>query len=341
MSANGYQFALEFFTDKGSVAQVSVTPDWQPALESARFAGIRRGVLPPVAAGPGTIEPIWDGEVGAPYVAGIRALIPDSWAWDIPNAYFRGEARNAAARLLEQKIIQAGDTASYLVYAFAKDEPLSRDDADGLEVERVLEPLPLVDAPLERFLGRAVQNGDGHDDDMPVFIPQHVLDETVALARRTPDVETGGILIGMLHRDANRPEVFLEVTAQIPAEHARAERAKITFTAETWAAAQAAIDLRHKQETMLAWWHYHPDFCRNCPPENQERCALRSVFFSAEDVHLHRVCFAQPWAVALLLSDTSSADLAVSLFGWRQGMVAARGFHVMRGDYADAQTAIG
>src|SRR5437016_6967087 len=28
--------------------------------------------------------------------------------------------------------------------------------------ERVLEPLPLVDAPLERFLGRAVQNGDGH-----------------------------------------------------------------------------------------------------------------------------------------------------------------------------------
>ena len=74
MSANGYQFVLEFFTDKGSVAQVPVTPDWQSALECARFAGIRRGVLPPVAAGPGTIEPIWNGEVGAPYVAGPRIV---------------------------------------------------------------------------------------------------------------------------------------------------------------------------------------------------------------------------------------------------------------------------
>src|SRR5207249_11636064 len=120
----------------------------------------------------------------------------------------------------------------------------------------------------------------------------------------------------------------------------RGERARLTLRGGTWAAAQAAFYLRRVRERMLAWWHYQPVFCRICPPENRERCALRSVFCSAEDVHLHRVCFAQPWAVALLLSDTSSADLAVSLFGWRQGMVAARGFHVMRGDY-DAETATG
>mgnify|MGYP006915253084 CR=1 FL=1 len=54
---------------------------------------------------------------------------------------------------------------------------------------------------------------------------------------------------------------------------------------------------------------------------------MASPFFSAEDCLLHRVVFPSAFATALLLSDHGGLDVRASLFGWRDGMVAARGFH--------------
>jgi hypothetical protein len=168
-----------------------------------------------------------------------------------------------------------------------------------------------------------------------VFVPRRVLMEAEAQARAGGDVETGGVLLGRLHRDAAAEaapgDLFLEVTAQLPAEHTVSQATRLTFTPATWAAAAAALALRGLAESVVGWWHFHPDFCRlrGCPPERRRSCAASSAFFSSEDVHLHATCFGAAHHVALLLSDGIRDGLSWSLYGWSHGMVAARGFHVL------------
>ena len=95
-------------------------------------------------------------------------------------------------------------------------------------------------------------------DDMPVFVPQHLLDQVAEQTLAERGRETGGILIGNLHRDATLPEIFAEVTAQIPAEHTRGDAVKLTFTPDTWVAVDNAIKLRGRSEIYLGYWHSHP-----------------------------------------------------------------------------------
>jgi hypothetical protein len=335
-----YQYALEILAEDGTVlGQVPVEPDWSPALEWASFQGIRQGRLPAVISSfAGTIEPVWDTERGEPHVSAFRAVIPTDGAEpvtsDFPTTYVRSLGKQASGTLVEKGLLKAGDLFRYRVCAFHATRPdQSPTGPDGLSLEEIISPLPLLATPLQPFLDASVrEDGTSVDpavgDDIPVFIPQHVLDEAVALSREAKDVEVGGIMVGRLHRDPDIGELFLEVTAQIPARHTRSEHAKLTFTADTWAAVDAAMRLRSrnniKNEIKVGWWHHHPDFCRNCPPETRRRCVLSSGFFSAEDAHMHRVCFSSAYHIALLITSNMSAGLSWSFYGWRQGVVAAR-----------------
>ena len=119
-------------------------------------------------------------------------------------------------------------------------------------------------------------------------------------------------------------------TALIPAPHGISTATKFTFTPETWAAMDAAIRLRGRQEIPLAWLHTHPDWCRACPPDKRRDCKLTNAFFSAEDVLLHRTCFSRACHTAMLISESTAGALSVSFFGWREGLVAARGFHILK-----------
>jgi hypothetical protein len=162
-----------------------------------------------------------------------------------------------------------------------------------------------------------------------VFIDASVLAEAAELARQADDVETGGILVGQLHRDTELTEIFARVNAQIPASHTRSSRTSLTFTPQTWAAVRAAIALRAQDEIYLGWWHYHPHFCKNCPAERRGNCVLSKPFFRDEDCALHRTIFGRAFDIALLLSELGGSEPSYDLFGWRQGMIVARGFHAL------------
>jgi proteasome lid subunit RPN8/RPN11 len=341
-----YRYTLDVLDeDARPLDWMPLAPDWTPALEWVRFEGIREGRVPAVTAWvSGTIEPVWDGHAGQPIVAAFRAVVRTegggAFAREIPRSYVRGLAHQAAAKLVERGVLQAGEAFRYVVSAFtapAVDEPRP----DVFAVEEIMRPLPLAAAPLASFLAQSVPAGPDEPAGLvPVFLPRRILDETVESARQAADVETGGVLVGRLCRDSGesgaRSEVFVEITAQVPARHVRAHSTRLTFTADTWAAVQAAITLRHQDEMMLGWWHFHPDFCRlrDCPVERRARCPGASPFFSAEDVHLHATCFPSAYQVALLISDSTPDGLTWSLFGWSRGMVGARGFHVL----ADSRT---
>jgi len=171
----------------------------------------------------------------------------------------------------------------------------------------------------------------GLPDDMPIIVAQRVVDEAKDLARQAGDLETGGVLIGKLQRDAESRAFFLVITAQIAALHTDASSMKLTFTAETWGAARTALALRRRDEGLFGWWHSHPDFCRlrNCPMDRRQRCLSGSRFFSGEDVALTAALFGRAFHCALLVSDSAATGLVATMFGWRRGSVVSRAYHTI------------
>jgi hypothetical protein len=284
---------------------------------------------------------MWHPQLGAPYICGCRVVIAENhggtFASEIPTTYFLSRAQQAAENFRATGALKPGEIFRYVVTAFPApqaDSQLERGPSGRFVVQKVSQPLPLDTMPLTHLAEQVTAYGQMHDEDYPVFFAPHLFDEAVALKEQAEPTETGGILIGHLHHDPSIPELFAEVTAQIPARHTNASAAHPTFTADTWTDVQAALALRRRDEIMLGWWHTHPvrTWCK-CPRAQQQHCPLAREFFSKEDAAFHQTVFPRAYSVGLVLSDVPSVTetwtTSWALFGWRQGMVQARGFFVL------------
>lgn len=328
-------WALEVVRANGSVACVApFHPDWRAASAWVRFEGIRRGLLPPVLLDDvGAVEPVWDVAHGAPYVAAARITLRtrDGAAAIVeqaPVAALADGVLDVLRALVRDGVLADGETVLPRVRALVASDGRAADDATpGHGVEPLPVDLSLRDAALAPLLARTtVCDAQLAERDVPVLLPATVLDEIVAAARVTPDLESGGFLLGHLHRDASVPECFVEVTARIAARHVVAERLKLTFTPATWAAADADTAARGRGERIVGWHHFHPWWCRSCPAERRPSCALDPGAFSSDDVRLHQL-FALPCATALLSYERPDGTIAHALHGWRRGVVVPRGYH--------------
>ena len=339
MSHSAYRYTLELITDGGQILERVVADiDWDSAIESTRFTGIRRGKLPPVmTTGRSIVQPVWHPKYKPPYLSGFRMTVfgddSDEASAEIPSSYIEELARRASARLVERGVLKPDSWFQYLVSAVPDATALEAKPVEALpfSVEEVPQPLPLHAGCLRDLLGNGVRFGAMTAGDMPVFIPQGVLNEASELTRQAGADETGGILIGHLLRGPGSPEIFAKITAQIPAKHTRAGLTKLTFTADTWAAVQGAISLRGQDEIYLGWWHSHSylkELCRDCEKRTDGTCTANASFMSVEDVALHRTCFPRAFSLALVISDSPCSGLGWELFGWRHGMVVPRGFHI-------------
>lgn len=351
-----YRYVLECHRKDGQhehLGTFAVNPDWEPARECARFSAICRDPSPPfvLSGDSGTIEPCWHAQAGMPYLEGVRVIVPHDElppvAFDIPLAYFADVARAASSALVKSGKLARGELFEYLVCAYACRDETARPSSEKtatFAITPVEQVLDVSDLDMDELLADSSSCGLSGDEPMPVFMPQEVIEEAVELMVDAGDKETGGILIGHLHRDPLRRELFLEVTTQIPAQHVEQELARLTFTPETWTAVDAALALRGKGEIQLGWWHSHPasHWCDECPPERRERCKTSGApsgdFFSAHDVALHRTVFSRAYSIALVISDgCGNAGTPIwRLFGWRYGMVMARGFHLVHADQPPA-----
>ena len=192
------------------------------------------------------------------------------------------------------------------------------------------------------LLRLAVLQGPARDSgtaaDFPVFIARPVLDEAATAATAAGDLEAGGVLLGSLSRDEDSGDLVLEVTAQVPAREAVADDASLRFTPATWQAVHAAIALRRANERIIGWYHSHPTKtwpCHACPPARRAECPSNRTFFSGMDVAFHRTAFPGPLNVALLVSFLDEPVPRLDLFGWRQGLIAARDYYVLEKAHDD------
>jgi proteasome lid subunit RPN8/RPN11 len=330
-----YTYAVEVERDDGTpVGQLPVNVDWEPAREWVRLLALRGGW----PAGDAftrdlAVEPLWDPERGAPRLAGFRIQLAGVRECDaeFPTAYFRDLARTTTARMVADGTLQKGDLIRCHALAFRVDAPapgeqrprLGRPAAPDIPVRRALlaDVLPSHDAGT---------SSDAVDpDDLPVLIPDRVLEEARALTAGAGPSETGGVLVGHLYRDPDRAVLFAEVTAQVPARHTEANATKLTFTPATWTEVRAALALRNRGEIMLGWWHSHPvrEWCKKCPEERRRQCALARGFLSDDDRLLHRTVFPRAYSVALVASDVEGGP-TFTLFGWRRGLLEERTFHL-------------
>jgi hypothetical protein len=341
-----FHYAIELLNDAGrAIGSVGVTPDWQPAVDWTHFDGVRAGILPAHArTDPGTIEPLWQTDLGAPYVRGFRVRVHaggQTAVREIPRRYLQRLASETAATLARRLGIAPETDLRWMVTARPAATSAAEVTDDGFAIAPDVRAWPVVDTSLDAFFAAAMRVGTA-DEQLPVFFPPTVLEETHALARAAGDVETGGALLGRLHRDtAGRRELFVEVTAQLPARQTVATASTITFTAATWAAIQAEIARRGRDEILVGWHHSHCDWCRlrGCPLARRRTCSGANPFFSAEDVHLHTTLFPAGYQVALLVSDSAATGgLTSSLYGWSEGLVAPRSFHVLLQKVSDAHS---
>lgn len=338
-----YRYALRLFRQDGTVAgEGPIEVDWAPAWEWVRWEALRRGRSVGTAlVADATTEPVWHPQLGAPWIGSVRVATsePDRVEAEIPVGYFTAAADRLTKALVEQGSIAEGEVARYLPLGFARTEG---DPPAAERRSRVVAPRIAV-ASRSLSDARASETWEGaerHSDDVPVLIPDRVLEEASAIAIEQSGSETGGVLIGHLRRDSVGGDLFLEVTAQVPARHTEATSAKLTFTAETWSDAKTAIELRGRDEIQLGWWHVHPvkTWCR-CPPEKRPNgCPLGRGFLSADDRALHRTVFARAFNVALVVSEVHEPQPTLALFGWRRGTIERRGFQrVGARDYATAR----
>ena len=326
---DGLQYAIQILRADGAEAgQQAACVDWVPAQEWVRWLALRAGAAPAAAfLAEARIEAVWAADLGAPYVAGVfvEALGPGGVGADLPIEYFEGAAQTIARAMVAEGRLDNGEVFRYRPMAFAQ-----ADDAPAVKHSSAKAPdIAIAAGSLAEASAGAFLEGEHDPDDARVLIPGDVLEETAALTLEHSGVETGGVLIGHLRRDKPSADIYLDVTAQIPARHTDGSVTKLTFTPETWSDVRAAITLRRQGEIQLGSWHSHPvkAMCQ-CPEEKRPNgCPLGRGFFSADDKVLHRTVFSRAFNVGLVVSDIHDAPPTYALFGWRRGTIERRGFH--------------
>jgi hypothetical protein len=329
-----FRYAADVFSADGAQVLGTVpvaSPDWEPAVQWAYLQSIRR------TAGPvlmhcveACVEPDWDDALGRPFVASLRVWPgsdPAGPGVPIPARYLRAGVEAAVQLLVAEGRLEAGAPFRYRLRgerAACIDQPV-----DEYVVERIPPRLEILERRLADVADGAVRR-DAHEwtaEDLVLVVRPAVTEEATRLARGAGQLETGGLLVGVLCRDPGSEELFIEVRAQIPAQHTHATADRLTFTAETWAAALADVARRGNGECLLGYWHSHPFFCTRCPAESQEHCRLSRPFLSDHDRALQRAVFARAFDVALVVSDRGPFGYECGVFGWRHGLLERRGWY--------------
>jgi hypothetical protein len=332
-SVTSYRYDLVLYREDGEpLREAPFKPDWEPAIEWARFAALRSGRLPAGASDEAiSIAPVWDEEAGEPFVSGFIVHVATNGvrsASEFPLSYFRDAAQQTSDLLVQEGTLRKGDRFLFRTRAAreGKDAGAERPGRLRATVSRL--PFPAVEGSLEEFVRGASPASDAEPVDFPLFVREHVVAEAARLAVRAAEAgtETAGMLVGRLRLDRGAPEAFVEITDQFPARHTVEETHRLVFTAETWSDAHETLAARHPGKVLVGWHHLHPvrAWCRECNEEKRETCPYTGGFFSEQDRLVHRTAFPASYHVAMVLTDLGEASPDVSFFGWRRGTIARR-----------------
>ena len=126
-------------------------------------------------------------------------------------------------------------------------------------------------------------------------------EEVVAEMKRHACSETSHEIAGVLAGQVDHQHNTVHVHACIPARHTRASQGNVTFTHESWAQINAAMDADYPDYVILGWYHSHPNF---------------GVFLSSYDTFIHQNFFSASWQIAYVVDPIRHDE---GCFVWEAG----------------------
>ena len=120
-------------------------------------------------------------------------------------------------------------------------------------------------------------------------------------------VEICGVLVGRWAHDSAGPHA--EASAYIRGEAAASKFAEVTFTHETWAKINEQMDSRYANQSVIGWYHSHPDF---------------GIFLSDRDRFIQEHFFAGPGQFAYVVDPIRKTE---GVFIWKQGKPTLAPYH--------------
>ena len=182
-----YRFVMMLFRQDGVLlGEHPVTVDWKPAYEWAQFLAIRKGHMPPDTRASHSVKPIWHSTLGEPYMGGFQIILGRNGQNDLSSgflsSYFKDLAEEVSSHFVANGTMKSGATFQYLMTAFADSIVPSAPSPSRLVVKETAGTIALCDTNRSVFQDRSMVFGDIQHDDIPVFIPRDILDETEPLA---------------------------------------------------------------------------------------------------------------------------------------------------------------
>jgi proteasome lid subunit RPN8/RPN11 len=342
------RYCLELaFTDENRAPVHSerlADADFDRAVYAAWFSAFRQSAFDAYAPRreAARVEPVFADEGGTARAKGFRVCLPTAsgeFTQEFRLKYFAAAASRLRAALRRGRELPEEADLYYTLEAYLEDSPAARRSGSLVLEDASLEIPVRVGA---RPAGGVVEAWDApRHEDLPVVVARSLLEDACEEAKRHPDREVGGLILGHLRRDDASGETFVEATCIASGEGTtEASQASVTFTADSFVKARRLIELRAGSgapaEIVVGWYHSHPfRYCAECPLPTPPECLAKVLFYSEDDVQLMESTFYQPFMIGLLAAiepriEADLGHLPVKLFGWSAGgEIVPRGFEVI------------
>jgi hypothetical protein len=247
--------------------------------------------------------------------------------------------------LVRMGVLKDGDYIHPVYHARDDDDPrFDREVVPALQErsDELIEFLPdeePVDFP-ERspsHYGPAEVLGSADRKDVSIFMPRDTRARLKEEATRSPDEERGGMLVGDVYRDPTTGGWLVEVCDFTVNAAAISNIVVLKHTFETWRQNRAALRERFPGKRVVGWYHTHLVEA-NVPTGPGGAYEQSRLFFSSDDIFMHRTFFPEPWYVALVLDPDGDERFFVNRGG---AIEACPGYSVYDPEHAGSAAEAG
>lgn len=139
----------------------------------------------------------------------------------------------------------------------------------------------------------AGSKGEWRKAPFQVYFVQSVYAEVWKHVNQTPDIESGGVLVGHHFRTFDEQTTFVVITAAIPQESDNRSSGHFTVGPEEIRSAREKIERTYPGLVTVGWYHSHPG---------------HGIFLSGQDMMIVRSIYDAPWHIAMVIDPKSRTE---------------------------------
>ncbi len=145
-----------------------------------------------------------------------------------------------------------------------------------------------------------------------IFVHHNVIEEIDSFLISDVNNECGGVLLGKVFKTETN-KLFIEIDNFIIAKNTKSSLSRLTFTHDTWNGINNELEVYHKDEIILGWFHSHPG---------------HGVFLSGYDIFIQENFFNEEFMIAYVYDPVNNER---AFFQWRDGqIVKSNGYNIIK-----------